>query len=235
MRRLSRWIKAIDPFSDSPDPSFYVPRDATEEALAALLDCVRAPGRHALLLASPGAGKTLLLHVLATRLPPELRAVYVPNPRLTPAELCAWTLGRLDSPRWPDPMAVLRAYAAHRAQCGGALVWLIDDANRLPAETARWLAEAATRADGGLRLVFAADEEAGEGLAALRDLVRIDALSKPMRPPEIAQYVFERLYRARASDALRERCAAALDTIRETSGGIPRAVNAACERLVEEP
>ncbi|MEN8160856.1 MAG: ATP-binding protein, partial [Myxococcota bacterium] len=196
---------------------------------------MQAPGRHALLLAPPGTGKTLLLHVLATRLPSELHAVYVPNPRLTPAELCAWTLGRLDSPRWPDPMAMLRAYAAHRAQCGGALVWLIDDAHRLPVATARWLAEAATRGDGGLRLVFAADDEGsgaddaeGDGLAVFRDLVRIDSLSQPMQPPEIAQYVFERLYRARGSDALRERCAAALDTIREASGGIPRAVNAAC-------
>ena len=57
----------------------------------------------------------------------------------------------------------------------------------------------------------------------------------PMLPPEIAQYVFERLYRVRGSDALRARCAAALDAIGEASGGIPRAVNVACERLVERP
>jgi type II secretory pathway predicted ATPase ExeA len=222
----------LDPFSDSPDPAFYVPRDATERALASLLDCVQTPGRHALLLSPPGTGKTLLLHLLATRLPPDLRAVYVPNPVLEPAELSAWTLGQLGSPRFPEPESVLRAYVAHRVQCGGALVWLIDDADRLPPATARWLRDAVARAEGGLRLVFTAAQDPSEGLAEFDSLVRVEALARPMQAAEIAQYVFERLYRARGSDALRARLAAALEAIGEASGGIPRAVNTACQGLV---
>ncbi len=188
-----------------------------------------------MLVAPPGAGKTLLLHLLAARLPSGLRSVYVPNPRLTPAELAAWTLGQLGSPRWPDPETVLRAYVAHLAQSGGALVWLVDDADRLPAATARWLLASAARPDGGLRLVFTAVDDKTEGLAVFRSLVRVDSLSRPMRAPEVAQYVFERVYRARGGDALRARLAAALAEIGEASGGNPRAVNAACERLVGRP
>ena len=45
---------------------------------------------------------------------------------LSPAELCAWTLGCLGSPPWADPIPVVSAYAEHRAACGGALVWLVD-------------------------------------------------------------------------------------------------------------
>jgi type II secretory pathway predicted ATPase ExeA len=226
---------AIDPFSDNPDPALYVPRDATERALASLLDCVTAPGRHALLLSPPGTGKTLLLHLLETRLPSGLGAVYVPNPVLDPSELSTWTLGRLGSPRFPDPDGVLRAYAAHRAQCGGALVWLIDDADLLPPATARWLLDAVARAEGGLRLVFTATHDQSEGLAVFDSLVRIDSLARPMQAAEIAQYVFERLYLARGSDALRARLAGALEAIGEVSGGIPRAVNTACQGLAGRP
>jgi type II secretory pathway predicted ATPase ExeA len=224
--------QAIDPFSDSPDPALYVPRDASESALASLLGCAQTPGRHALLLAPPGTGKTLLLHLLATRLPSELRSVYVPNPALDPAELAAWTLGQLGSPRFPDPESVLRAYAAHRAQCGGALVWLIDDADRLPPATAHWLLDAAARTDGGIRLVLTATQEPSEGLAVFGSLVRIESLARPMQQAEIAQYVFERLYRVRGSDATRARLAAALEAIGQSSGGIPRAVNVACQGLI---
>jgi hypothetical protein len=91
------------------------------------------------------------------------------------------------------------------------------------------------RGEGGLRLVFAATHDQSEGLAVFGGLVRIDSLARPMQAAEIAQYVFERLYRARGSDALRARLAAALEAIGEVSGGIPRAVNTACQGLAGRP
>lgn len=228
-------IPPLDPFADTPNPALYVPRDASDRALAGLLDCAGRPDRPAALLAPPGHGKTLLLHLLAARLPAALRAVYVPNPVLTPAELCAWTLGRLGSPAWSDPIAVLAAYAEHRAGCGGALVWLVDDAHSLPEETARWLGHVVTRAGGALRLVLAAiEDERGKALDALGPLARIDALAQPMERGETASYVLERLVRARARSELRERCKAALDVVHEVGAGIPREVSAACSVLLAQ-
>jgi type II secretory pathway predicted ATPase ExeA len=225
-------IPPLDPFADTPNPALYVPRDASDEALAQLLECVRQPDRPAALLAPPGLGKTLLLHLLAARLPEPLQAVYVPNPVLAPAELCAWTLGCLGSPPWPDPIAVLAAYAEHRAGCGAALVWLVDDAHSLPEETARWLGHVVTHSEGALRLVVAAIDEPGKALDALGALVRVDALARPMERGETASYVFERLVRACVRRELRERCKCALDEVHEVSGGIPREVSAACATLL---
>jgi MSHA biogenesis protein MshM len=225
-------IPPLDPFADTPNPAFYVPRDASDQALAQLLECVRQPDRPAALLAPPGLGKTLLLHLLAARLPAPLRAVYVPNPVLTPAELCAWTLGCLGSPPWSDPIAVLAAYAEHQAGGGGALVWLVDDAHSLPEETARWLGHVVVHSAGALRLVVAAVDEPGKTLDALGALVRVDALARPMERGETASYVFERLVRACARRELRERCKAALDQVHEVGGGIPREVSAACAALL---
>jgi len=227
-------ISSPDPFADTPNPAFYVPRDASDRALGELLEAASRPDRPAALLAPPGLGKTLLLHLLAARLPPALRAVYVPNPVLAPAELCAWTLGCLGSPPWSDPIAVLAAYAEHRAGSGGALIWLVDDAHSLPEETARWLGHVVTHSGGALRLVAAAVGD-GKALDALGRLVRIDALAQPMERGETASYVFERLVRACVRRELLERCKVALDAVHEASAGIPREVSAECARLLARP
>jgi type II secretory pathway predicted ATPase ExeA len=230
-----------DPFADHPNPAYYVARDASDDALADLLACVGRPDLPAALLAPPGHGKTLLLRMLASRLPPTLRGVYVPNPVLTPAELCAWTLGCLASPAWEDPIAVLGAYADHLGERGEALVWRVDDAHSLPEETARWLGHVLARAGGALRLVIAAvEDEQAKALAALGPMVRIDALARPMQPGETARYVFGRLDRASGASTkraasveadLRARCQAALDAVHEQSAGVPREVSSALSEL----
>jgi type II secretory pathway predicted ATPase ExeA len=221
-----------DPFADNPDPAFYVPREASDRALADLLECVGRPDLPAALLAPPGLGKTLLLRMLASRLPTALRGVYVPNPVLAPAELCAWTLGCLASPAWSDPISVLGAYADHLSERGGAVVWLVDDAHSLPEETARWLGHVLPRARGALRLVIAAVEDEGaKALPALGPMVRIDALARPMQPSETVRYVSGRLDRACAAADLRGRCETALEAIHEQGAGVPREVSAALSAL----
>ena len=224
----------IDPFPDAPDPTLYVSREASDLALARLLACARRPDSPAALLAPPGLGKTLLLHTLA-RLLPELSCVYVPNPSLSPAELCGWSLGRLGSPTWNDPIPVLAAYAAHRAQQGGALLWLVDDAHSLPEETARWLGNALAGSRGALRLVAAAldDEERIKNLDALGPLVRIEALARPMSAAETRSYVETRLERTGLAAETRERCdEGVVQWVHETAGGVPREVGDSVSALL---
>jgi len=222
----------LDPFADNPNPALYVPREGSDRALGELLACVGHPDRPAALLAPPGLGKTLLLRMLETRLPAELRPVYVPNPVLAPAELCAWTLGCLGSPVWSDPISVLAAYADHLAG-SGALVWLVDDAHSMPEETARWLGHMLARARGALRLVVAAvEDERAKALDALGPLVRIDALARPMGSSETVRYVFGRLDGAGAPAELRARCRVALDASPEAGTGVPREVSAAFSALL---
>ena len=57
---MSSPIALPDPFGLTADPDGYVPRPATEEALAALLKTLREGRRPAALLGPPGLGKTLL-------------------------------------------------------------------------------------------------------------------------------------------------------------------------------
>jgi type II secretory pathway predicted ATPase ExeA len=223
----------FDPFADRPDPALYVPREASEHALDALLACVGLPDRPAALLAPPGLGKTLLLHLLAGRLPAGLHGVYVPNPALAPADLCAWTLGCLGTGDWPDPVPVLAAYVEHCGRQGGALVWLVDDAHDLPEETARWIGHLLPRWGGALRLVVAAiEDERAKTLDALGPLHAVRALARPMSAGETRAYARARLGLAPVDATLRQRLEAALEGIHRASGGIPREVSAAASDLL---
>lgn len=226
-------MAAHDPFADCPDPACYVPRPASEGALAELLDCVSRPDRPALLLAPPGLGKSLLLHLLATRLPAGLRAIYVANPALGPADLCTWTLGRLGAAGWPDPIPVLAAFTEHCADRGGALVWLIDDAHDLPEETARWIGRLRAQSRGALRLVAAAvEDERIKALDALGPLHRVGGLARPMSAAESRAYVRARLARARTEPVRRSALEDALERMQRASGGIPRALSSAASLLL---
>src|SRR5262245_50509117 len=112
-RRMEPARARPDPFGLTPDTAAYVPREATERALAELAEAVHGRARPVVLLAPGGAGKTLLLHLLAQRCQPALRSVYLPNPRLEPLELCTWVVRHLGGPPGFDPLLLLRSAAAH--------------------------------------------------------------------------------------------------------------------------
>ncbi len=223
----------LDPFPDIPDPSLYVSRDASDDALAKLMECVARPDRPAALLAPPGHGKTLLLHTLAGLLR-ELTSVYVPNPGLSPPELCAWCLGCVGSPDWDEPIPVFSAYTEHLREKGGALLLLLDDAHGLPEETGRWLGRALARSRGELRLVAAAlDGERAKPLETLGPLARIDSLARPMDVCETRAYVEGRLSRCNVEPDLRSRWDEdALQQIQAATGGVPREVSSAVSALL---
>jgi len=213
-----------DPFLDVPDPARYVPRDACDLALAELTACVRAPARPCAVVAPPGLGKTLLLHTLPC-LVPELESVYVPNPVLGPADLCAWTLGGLGAAASGDPIPVLVAFLEHLARRDRALVWLLDDAHGLPAETALWLRRLHD-SHASLRLVLGSVDRVPRELG---ELVRIEALAQPMTRDETRRYLEQRLAAAGAGDLAPAQDE--VEAIHRDSGGVPRAVSARASAL----
>ena len=219
----------FEPFLDVPDPDRYVPRESSDRALAQLVACVRSPGRPCAVVAPAGLGKTLALHTLP-RLVPELVPAYVPNPVLAPEDLCAWTLGRLGLPAWRGACGVLEAYLEHLAQLERALLWLVDDAHLLPVETARWLRRQ-HESRPSLRLVVGGLDPLSPELG---DLVRVDALGRPMTVDETRRYLEQRLRLGEAEGTAPDDDA--VSAIHRAAGGIPREVSArAAERLGKDP
>lgn len=220
-------LAAVDWFGMNADPSAYVPRPATEAALQAMERAAEQGRAPALLIGPAGMGKTLLLHVLASRLEAALLPVYLPMPTLPQSELCALALGLLERPVGRHPEANLLAFAVERRAAGRPLVLLIDDAGSMTPDAARGMAALAAVSHGGLRLVLAVSDgpEAHRIAEAVGpDLVAI-TLKEPMNAAETREYLRRRVARAGGLEAARRMCPDLLDRIFLESGGVPARVH----------
>lgn len=225
-----------DPFALTANLAAYVPRAATERALAELEGAIRTGRNPAALTGPPGLGKTLLLHLVAARLGRELHPVYLPYGALPPYELAALALGMLDRPHTDDdPAAALRAFADELHAEGSALLLLVDDASSMPLETARWLGELARASGGAVRLVMAAmdSRSAGRTVAAVGGDVVETRLVEPMSEEESREYVLRRLELAGVAPDVRRRFhRRTLANLHRISAGIPRRLHMAATAVV---
>jgi type II secretory pathway predicted ATPase ExeA len=224
----------FDPFGLTPDTTAYVPRPATEHALEQLLAAIRSGPEPVALLGPAGAGKTLLLHLLAERAGPAFRSIYLPNPKLVPEELCAWVVRRLGAPAGEDPVRLLRAAAAHLREHDQACLLLVDDADALGADTAAWLGRFAREAGGGLRVALAAlDAPAAKRALGAIGATRVVRFDTPMSIDETREYLAWRLRYAGAPAATRERIGGEnVADLYRVAGGNPRRLHLAIAALV---
>jgi len=222
---------APDPFALTPDTGSYVPRADTERALAELVEGVQAGSTPVAILGPAGTGKTLLLHLLAERVAPGLRSVYLPNPRFAPEEICTWVARSLGAPAGEDAIPLLRAWLVHLREKEQACLLLVDDVDAMPEATLRWLGQLVAETRGGLRLAMAALEGPAT-LHRLRALGDVRLVERPalMSRDETAEYVEWRLRRAAAPEPVRARFdSAAIDALHGAAGGNPRRLHLAVE------
>jgi len=222
-------------FRETADPSAYVPRPASEDALAALQSITRGAQTVAVLSGPPGLGKTLLLRVLEDRHRTSARPVYLPYASLQLDELAAWGLGLLHHEPASDPVAALCEAARAGFIRRGPLLLLIDDANSMPVDTARALGEHVEACQGELRLVLAAPDDARTSrvVAALGQEAVERRFDRPMTEAETEHYVSERL---RAEDAepivWRRLNRGIVRRLHGLSGGNPRRLHALASEVV---
>jgi type II secretory pathway predicted ATPase ExeA len=215
----------LDPFRVTADPAAYLPREATESALARLEDGLRRGCRVLVLSGPPGQGKTLLLHVLARRLERAFRSLYLPYASLDWRDLCAWVLGLLGEPAGAFPDRELLGSARHSAQAGRPLLLLVDEASSIPLETAERLEALVREAAGAVRLVLVPVDEARAGrvLGVLARDVEELRLSAPLTLDETERYLRTRLVRSGAPLELQRRFdAETVARIHAVAAGNPR-------------
>jgi type II secretory pathway predicted ATPase ExeA len=227
-------FELADPFALTADTRAYIPREATERVLAALLYAIDERHRPAALTGPSGLGKTLLLHVLSERARGNWHPVYLPYASLAPEELCAWVLSVLgeesSGEAWPELRAQLRILRAH----GAGLLLLVDDADTMPLDTVRWLGEQAAEGEG-LGIVLAASDGVASGrvVAALGERVELTRFSQPMSEAESVDYVAWRLARAGVPPAVRSHFdPATVRSLHGVAGGNPRRLHIAAASVL---
>jgi hypothetical protein len=222
----------VDPFGASAQPARYVPRAATERALDALVETVVAGGS-AVLAGIPGVGKTLLLHLLAERIAPEIRCVYLPYPSLPLGALCAWALEELGAPSTYDSAGALVAWARRERDDGRGLLLAVDDAEAMPESALRELARMAAESRGDLRIVAAVDMAKAEAVREALGEVALVALRARMSEEETCAYVHGHLETARVPAGVAAGFdARTLSALHQRAGGLPSRVNAEASALL---
>lgn len=222
--------RIVDPFATTPDPGAYVPRPASERAVAAVESALVGGARVVWLSGPPGIGKTLLLHRLRERLESRLRFVHMPYANVPPGGLWLWVGSELGVERGLEPRRAVRRWAAQAASEGTALVLAMDDAEALPDDTLQSLI-ATVEAEPGLRLVLVSGEELELGPVLPEGTPHV-RFAEPMDAEETRAYVESRLARAGADSAVRARFdAAGVRWLYRESGGIPLLVNSLADRI----
>ncbi len=241
-------------FSETCDPSAYVPRDATEAVLAA----IRTWGESddlgssvAVLIGTPGLGKTQLLRVIESRVNEgaamiggpigsvggrggKARALYLPYAGLAVPDLAIWVHGLLGiSPsrvaEFEDPGRALEALIELGGGPADPFYLLFDDADSMPMETLQALIVGLPRSNSPLRIVVTLnlDSKATRLLSALHPFEPAEiSFRTRMNPQETGAYVRARMQWAGFPGAEIARIdGVEASRIHALSSGVPRRVH----------
>ncbi len=206
----------------TPPPEWFHPFEGATSAQSGVrraldrgVGCIAVTG-------PDGIGKTRLLHELGGRIQRRFRIVHLPLAALPPNELMAWALGQLGMELAGDPAQQLLRELENEDEL--PLVLAIDEANAMPAATARQLARWVEAAGGNLRIVLALspDDRAPRVRSSFgANLVEV-AFERPLTPKEGRSFLEARI---RLGDPLPSQLArfdaATLDALYSTAAGIP--------------
>jgi len=232
-----------NPFAITPDPRFLFLSARHTEALAHLLYGVTESGGFIQLTGEVGTGKTTLVRTLLEKLPDNVDAALIINPRVSVLEFLRSICRELhiDWKQTQTPQDLIdtlnaRLLKAHEA--GRRVVLIIDEAQGLSAEVleqVRLLTNLETREQKLLQIILVGQPELRELLARteLRQLAqRITGRYHltPLSTTETRAYVNHRLTVSGAMAPIFT--AGAARSIQNASGGIPRLINIICDRAL---
>lgn len=234
------------PFLISPSPKFFYFSRSHAEALNHLRYGIYEGLGFTMITGEPGTGKTMLFRYFLSKAGGDLKIAHLTDPRLSPKELLVTILESLGITRpaeeqTSERMLLDQVYEvileAH--QQSKRVVILLDEAQGLnftSLEGLRLLSNLETENQKLIQIVFFGQTELEDVLKEKRlrqldqrILVRYHLL--PLQPDEISPYILYQLDLAKPASPV-EFTAEATLKIYEISKGLPRMVNALCERAL---
>ena len=231
------------PFHITPDPRFLFFSDQHREAFNHVLYGIQERKGFIQLTGEVGAGKTTICRAILQRLPAECRTALILNPVLTSAQFFRTVLVELGlDAAGRDPsecLEVLNAYLLEQAVAGNDVVLLIDEAQDLDRdllEQVRLLSNLETDDRKLLQIVLLGQPELREklnerSLRQLRQRITVRYHLDPLSREDTARYIAHRL-RVAGANGRPVFTPWAIRVIHRYSGGIPRLVNAVCDKAL---
>lgn len=227
----------------TPDPSFFFPSKQHRAAIAGLIYMVEFRKGFGILSGGIGTGKTMLCRMLLSRLGPDTQTALVVHPPRRRGDLLQAIIDELQIPAEPqgnyERIEILQQYLLEQMHAGQNVVLIIDESQHLDStmlEEVRMLSNMETEKEKILQIILVGQEElrdklATEELRQLRQRVVVNCHLDPLSFQDTCEYIQHRVDVAGLpgvqlfeSDAIR--------LIHAFSKGVPRLINAACDRCL---
>ncbi len=231
------------PFDITPNPRFLFYSGKHREAFNHLLYGIRERKGFVQLTGEVGAGKTTLCRALLEQLGDTFSTAVILNPMLDADQLIkaiAMEFGLdVNGADRLETIAIINDFLIRQMAEGRETVLIVDDAQTLTndlLEQVRLLSNLETDERKLLQIVLMGQPELRDrlnhpGLRQLRQRITVRFHLNPLRRAEVAQYVQHRLQVSGASGAPYFTWGA-MWRIFSYSGGIPRLVNAVCDKAL---
>jgi general secretion pathway protein A len=230
------------PFNITPDPRFLFFSDRHREAFNHILFGIRERKGFIQITGEVGAGKTTVCRAILEELGPNVRTALILNPCLTSTQLLRALLVELGLEAKNDKMAclqVLNQFLLEQLAAGNDVVLFIDEAQDLDfdlLEQVRLLSNLETDQRKLLQIVLLGQPELREKLderrlRQLRQRITVRYHLSPLSRPEMEHYIHHRLQVA-GGNGVPTFNRWALRSIYRYSGGVPRLVNAVCDKAL---
>lgn len=231
------------PFNLTPDPRFLFFSDQHQEAFNHVLFGIRERKGFIQITGEVGAGKTTICRAILAQLPTSYNTALILNPTLTSSQLYRAILlelglapGRLDR---QDCLEMLNDFLIEQAMIGNDVVLFIDEAQDLDAallEQIRLLSNLETDRRKLLQIVLIGQPELKQklnqrGLRQLRQRITVRYHLRPLSREGTERYIAHRLHVA-GSNGRPTFTPWAIWTIHRYSRGIPRLINAVCDKTL---
>ncbi len=234
-----------NPFSLSPDERYLFLSEQHRDALNCLVYGIRERKGFVLITGDIGLGKTTLCRRLLTSMDDSVETALIFNTAVSDVDLLETILDEYGIPLKNEVrnkkyyVDALNEFLLKNFAAGKTAVLLIDEAQNLShgvLEQIRMLSNLETETEKLIQIILIGQPELTGHLMlpALRQLnerITVRYVLKPFSPPDIGDYVRHRLKIAGGPGSIRF-TAGALHLVYSFSEGIPRRINAICDRAL---
>lgn len=235
-----------NPFNLTPDPRYLFLSPQHSEALNHLIYGINEKKGFIMITGGIGTGKTTICRLLLSTLDQSVASALIFNPSISEIELLAIInqefkiKSRRGRPTKRGYVDALNKFLLKNFAAGRNAVLLIDEAQNLSLnvlEQIRMLSNLETETEKLLQIVLLGQPELQELIASpslkqLSERVTVRYNLKPLDQKDIQNYIEHRLTVAGGNSGRLKFSNGACKTIYEYSMGIPRRINAICDRAL---